>query len=254
MIFSLWFDFISHLLFLIFSDVTALEMASVTLQILEGHERGRVFNELETPITIGREEDNHIRLNDDSVSRFHAKIQESDGHIILTDLQSTNGTRVNGFPAQLRVLQEGDQIWIGRCLLVFGPERDSSITSESKLKDEGQASRTMSDAASLDIEAEEITIGGADQLFPNGAPALPENMTPAQRAALSDMMAFFHAGLASIAHSAFEQEVISPFGDDDSTGEEMLTGMFMQHPHWQHLLSLEMNLARYLKNIADPEN
>ena len=73
-------------------------MASITLQVLEGMERGTVFDDLQTPISIGREEDNMIRLNDERVSRFHVKIQQDGDRIILTDLESTNGTRVNGHP------------------------------------------------------------------------------------------------------------------------------------------------------------
>jgi predicted component of type VI protein secretion system len=88
-------------------------MALVTLQVLEGLERGQVYAGIPTPVTIGREDDNHIRLNDERVSRFHAKIQEDNGRIILTDLDSTNGTRVNGHPVQMRVLQVGDQLSIG---------------------------------------------------------------------------------------------------------------------------------------------
>ena len=95
-------------------------MAEVTFQVLEGMERGRIFADLSTPLTIGREEDNGIQLNDERVSRFHLKIQEDAGRVILTDLESTNGTRVNGVPSQLRVLQIGDLISIGRCLLVYG--------------------------------------------------------------------------------------------------------------------------------------
>ena len=95
-------------------------MAEVTFQVLEGMERGRIFSLIETPFTIGREEDNSIQLNDERVSRFHLKVQEDDGRVILTDLDSTNGTRVNGTPSQLRVLQFGDLIAVGRCLLVYG--------------------------------------------------------------------------------------------------------------------------------------
>ena len=39
-------------------------MLPVTIRLLDGAERGRVFEELETPITIGREEGNTIQLND----------------------------------------------------------------------------------------------------------------------------------------------------------------------------------------------
>ena len=94
-------------------------MARVTLQVLEGLERGLTFP-VETPVTIGREEENSVRLNDERVSRFHAKLQEDGGRVILTDLESTNGTRVNGRPVSLRVLRPGDQISIGRCLLAYG--------------------------------------------------------------------------------------------------------------------------------------
>ena len=44
-------------------------MAEITIQVLEGLERGRVFDSLETPVTIGREDDNSIQLNDERVSR-----------------------------------------------------------------------------------------------------------------------------------------------------------------------------------------
>ena len=99
-------------------------MAAVTFQILEGMERGRVFADVSTPFTIGREEDNSIQLNDERVSRFHLKIQEDAGKVILTDLESTNGSRVNGVPTTMRVLQVGDLVSIGRCLLVYGNPRE----------------------------------------------------------------------------------------------------------------------------------
>ncbi len=88
-------------------------MALVTFQVLEGLERGLTFRDLPTPVTIGREEDNHIRLNDERVSRFHAKVQEDEGRIILTDLESTNGTRVNGRLVQSHPITAGDEIILG---------------------------------------------------------------------------------------------------------------------------------------------
>jgi pSer/pThr/pTyr-binding forkhead associated (FHA) protein len=74
----------------------------LTFQILEGFEKGRLFRALSSPVSIGREDENSLRLNDDRVSRFHAKISVEKGEVILVDLDSTNGTRVNGQPINLR--------------------------------------------------------------------------------------------------------------------------------------------------------
>ena len=99
-------------------------MATVTFQVLEGVDKGRIFWELPTPVTIGREEGNIVRLNDERVSRFHAKVQQDDGDIILTDLESTNGSRVNGNVVQIRRLRPGDRIVLGRSTLLFGSNEE----------------------------------------------------------------------------------------------------------------------------------
>src|ERR1700747_3520505 len=99
-------------------------MAKVTFQVLDGIDKGRVFRELPTPVTIGREEGNMLRLNDERVSRFHAKVQQDGDDVILTDLESTNGTRVNGNVVQIRRLRFGDCVCMGRSVLRFGSEKE----------------------------------------------------------------------------------------------------------------------------------
>src|SRR6516162_8093852 len=99
-------------------------MPTVTFQVLEGIDKGRVYREMTTPVTIGREEGNLLRLNDERVSRFHAKVQFDNGEVILTDLESTNGTRVNGNVVQIRRLRPGDRVGVGRSLLLFGSEQE----------------------------------------------------------------------------------------------------------------------------------
>src|SRR5262249_40311853 len=96
----------------------------VTFQVLEGIDKGRVFRDLPTPLTIGREEGNILRLNDERVSRFHAKVQIDSDDYILTDLESTNGTRVNGTVVQIRRLRFGDRVCVGRSLLLFGSNEE----------------------------------------------------------------------------------------------------------------------------------
>src|ERR1051326_8654017 len=105
-------------------------MKNITFQVLEGIDKGRVFRELPIPVTIGREEGNILRLNDERVSRFHAKVQMDDEDFILTDLESTNGTRVNGAVVQIRRLRVGDRVGVGRSQLLFGSNEE--ITARLK--------------------------------------------------------------------------------------------------------------------------
>ena len=99
-------------------------MKTLTFQVIEGVDKGRIFRELPIPVTIGREEGNLLRLNDERVSRFHAKVQFDNGEVIITDLDSTNGTRVNGNVVQIRRLRAGDKIHVGRSVLLFGSESE----------------------------------------------------------------------------------------------------------------------------------
>ncbi len=93
-------------------------MAQITLRVLDGADRGQVYDSIPTPVTIGREEGNTVQLNDERISRFHIKIQEDHDKVVLTDLESTNGTRVNGEETQLRILRYGDVINVGRSVLL----------------------------------------------------------------------------------------------------------------------------------------
>lgn len=65
-------------------------------------------------ITIGRKEGNTIRLTERNVSRNHARLAKENGHVVLEDLQSFNGIKLNGDRIDGRVLvHEGDTIQIG---------------------------------------------------------------------------------------------------------------------------------------------
>jgi len=64
-------------------------------------------------LTIGRAETNTLVLADPRASRHHARLVARDGLLILTDLDSTNGTRVNGDPIHELPVGAGDEIRIG---------------------------------------------------------------------------------------------------------------------------------------------
>ncbi|MEC9008488.1 MAG: FHA domain-containing protein [Planctomycetota bacterium] len=255
-------------------------MAKITIQVLEGLERGRVFDSLETPVTIGREDDNSIQLNDERISRFHSKIQEDGQRIILTDLDSTNGTRVNGRPVQLRVLKPGDQVAIGRCLLVFGSNEE--IAEHLKIDPIlAQQDTNSAIAASPDITLDLQPQADADadldliDLFPGGPPELPTQLTALQQAQLSDLVSFVHDRIASILRAAesagpmpineqvdgsstpAEPGIQELIDDPDKTlhDENLSTAvaaMVVPVETWQRLLALEMQLAVYIRSISEP--
>ena len=68
----------------------------------------------ENVITIGRVQDNVIQIEDASVSSHHAELTLVDGKYHLKDLDSTNGTRLNGHGFTEGLLHEGDQIRFGK--------------------------------------------------------------------------------------------------------------------------------------------
>lgn len=69
-------------------------------------------------VTLGRATDNGLVLGDRRVSRHHGRISVRRGTLVYTDLQSTNGSRVNGTPVDEVVLGVGDRIEVGDSLLV----------------------------------------------------------------------------------------------------------------------------------------
>lgn len=83
------------------------------LVVLSGGEIGRVFAIEGNKTLIGRGAECELQLPDDSVSRKHAKIVLQGGVMMLKDLDSTNGTYVNGERCKLRALEDGDRVQIG---------------------------------------------------------------------------------------------------------------------------------------------
>lgn len=70
-------------------------------------------------VSIGRDQENDIVLDRDSVSRRHAKVATAAAQRVVVDLGSTNGTYVNDQPVQEHPLRAGDQIKIGNTIMKF---------------------------------------------------------------------------------------------------------------------------------------
>jgi diguanylate cyclase (GGDEF)-like protein len=89
------------------------------LVVIYGLELGRKYNLDTTNIVIGRSSKSEIQIDQESVSRNHAKIINTGKSIILRDLGSTNGTYVNDQLIDEYVLRDGDFIKIGRTIFKF---------------------------------------------------------------------------------------------------------------------------------------
>jgi len=93
-----------------------------SLKILQGPEQGRTFQFDRIQITVGRTVDNDVVLPDPGISRQHLSIRDKGGAYIVKDLNSSNGTLLNGQRITEEVLKPGDQIKAGGALILFeGP-------------------------------------------------------------------------------------------------------------------------------------
>jgi hypothetical protein len=80
---------------------------------------GRTVTMDEGPITIGRLPECSIVVEDANVSRRHAEVRRDGPDVVVSDLGSTNGTRVNGTQVRTRRLNDGDEITVGRTSIRF---------------------------------------------------------------------------------------------------------------------------------------
>jgi pSer/pThr/pTyr-binding forkhead associated (FHA) protein len=70
------------------------------------------------PATIGREPNNDIVFNHDSVSRYHCQLElDGDGSLVVHDLNSMNGTYVNDDKVSRSVLMTGDRLQFGAVIV-----------------------------------------------------------------------------------------------------------------------------------------
>lgn len=84
------------------------------LEVTKGTRRGEIVSLTTGATLIGRVATADLSLSDDGVSRQHAKIAVSDeGVVTVLDLDSTNGTFVNGGRVDMALVREGDRIEIG---------------------------------------------------------------------------------------------------------------------------------------------
>ncbi len=98
---------------------------------------------LKDSVTIGRNEDNTVVIDNLAVSGYHARIDRAGNDYILTDLQSTNGTFVNNEKVASHKLKHGDKIIIGKHLLLFVSSAKGAAEATGAAAEKSDLDRTM---------------------------------------------------------------------------------------------------------------
>lgn len=217
-------------------------MTNVTIKVLHGSDRGKLFEDIRTPLTIGREEGNDIQLNDERVSRCHLKIQRDNDRLVLTDLDSTNGTKVNGAECQLKIMRHGDLIAVGRSLLLLGSEEQ--IAERLRLMGGGGSShhrdiKSSDESIAVELREEPESPLPVEAMQVDELPAIPDGLTPGQKAQLCEILDFLQHRLERLIETA----------ETDESSEQVL----LKQSAWQRLLDVQSRLATLNRSITDPE-
>jgi pSer/pThr/pTyr-binding forkhead associated (FHA) protein len=124
---------------------------------------------LEDSVTVGRNEDNTIPIENLAVSGYHARIDKTGSDFILTDLQSTNGTFVNDKKVVTHKLSHGDNVIIGKHVILFVG------TEKGKVQDEIDAKKMdMDKTMMLDTAKQKELL--SKQMQANKTAVAPEKM------------------------------------------------------------------------------
>lgn len=217
-------------------------MTNVTIKVLHGADRGKLYEEIAPPLTIGREEGNDIQLNDERVSRCHLKIQRDNDRLVLTDLDSTNGTKVNGSECQLKILRHGDLIAVGRSLLLLGSEEQ--IAERLRLMGGGSGSmkrdiKSSDESIAVELLQEPESPLPVESLQLEELPVIPDDLTPGQKAQLCEILDFLQNRLERLIETA----------ETDESSEQVL----LKQSAWQRLLDVQSRLATLNRTITDPD-
>ena len=100
-----------------------------TLTIVKGPQMGSVFELTDSVVSIGRDPNNSVFLNDMTVSRRHARLDLSSiasGVATIEDLGSLNGTWVDGAIVNKAMLKDGSTIQVGTFRMVFHTNRKAT--------------------------------------------------------------------------------------------------------------------------------
>ncbi len=118
------------------------------LVVVSGPDQGKEFSIPPEGGVVGRGEQCVMRLEDAAVSRQQFRIGIRDGRPLVVDMGSTNRTKVNGQPVEMRTLAIGDRIEIGNSVLqVLAQDEAYLVPDNSSISDVAEVSSKGSDAS-----------------------------------------------------------------------------------------------------------
>jgi pSer/pThr/pTyr-binding forkhead associated (FHA) protein len=103
----------------ILSDLQKIPEGKAGIVVIKGPNVGEKFFLIKPKFEIGRSHDSDILLDDVTVSRKHAVLDKVGNDYIISDLNSLNGTYVNGEIVNNSKLKNGDKIQIGKYIFLF---------------------------------------------------------------------------------------------------------------------------------------
>lgn len=101
-----------------------VELDGYELFVLGGPDRGAHLPLRSPQASVGYGPTNDVRLRDESVSDQHLVLTETPGGVMVKDLGSTNGTRLNDVPVVEALVKPGSDITLGDTVVRFQPKRD----------------------------------------------------------------------------------------------------------------------------------
>ncbi len=123
-----------------------------SLFVIRGNDQGTRYELEEAMLRLGRDASNAIQVHDTEVSRQHAELRHSDEGFVVSDLGSSNGTYVNGQRIQRHLLSSGDQLQLGKTLMLYTATGEQSeedlsesvnIASAEAMDDQSQIIRSI---------------------------------------------------------------------------------------------------------------
>jgi signal transduction histidine kinase len=137
-----------------------------SLFVIQGRDQGSRFHLEEAVHSIGRTQNHSIRLHDTEVSRNHAELVRRGDSYTVRDLGSSNGTFVNGRLVSEHDLANGDQVQVGRSLLLYTGFVDDRVEDLAGKVDIVPVAAAEDDGSRI-VATMSQTSGGSEWLMPD---------------------------------------------------------------------------------------